>query len=394
MFTSRLFKIPPTAVPITCRDIFRLTRKTLFSTKKIVSDEFKDCLYSKYSVKGLATYQSGAISMLSILEAIAKDSKRHNVILPAYTCPTVLLSVKKANLNPVFVDIERSHFCISIEKVLQTLDENTLAVIIPHMFGYSIDIDKLIKYRLNKNFNFFIIEDFCQTFLRPEMHLESRGDFGILSFGRAKCISTINGGAVITFKEQYAEMVDALKNERSGIGLSIIVKAMIFGLAVNPLLYRFAYLILSSKRKKDVFNLIHYSRFDYTNRTQLSKTQLALGKIMMDKVEKFNAIRRKNALYYSHFLYDSTYHQPEEKNVYLRFAVVFKDNQEKERICKILRNRGIILSTADYPVLSTVNNNQATTVDEKYPNASFVASNIINFPTQPRVRIDKLRPLD
>lgn len=398
---SAIKLIPSVAVPITFSDIAKVIKGLFSQTLNGACAHFTEQFEKKLSVQGISVHGSGMDSMYVLLKTLKeKYPDKKQVILPAYTCPTVLLSIESAGLIPVFVDIDEQTFCLSIDKAIENITKDTLAVIFAHMFGAVIDIRPLINKK-QQGPDFIIIEDFCQALITDSGTLtdkEYRGDYGIVSFGRAKCISTVHGGAIITYQPGNTPLVASIKQSpnRSVLANSkYLTKMIVFGIAIRPFIYVFADKILSSQRSTDAFNLKSYRATPPGDRTGLCKAQYLLGKIMVDRVKRMNRQRIENGEYYKKSLKDNTHiiFQQATNHYYLRFALVFRHKGQKEAFTLAVKKCGIKLSSGDYPVLSTINGTDASTEDPRFPVASFVASNILLLPTYPGFNAQHTDPL-
>lgn len=383
--------VPSVAVPIAFTDIVKVMERIFTQDIRVSRAKFKQGLEKTLAVKESAIFHSGMDALCVLLKSLAASQpEKKEVIIPAYTCPTVLIAVENAGLVPVFADININTFCIDPLKTVEKISNNTLAVIVAHMFGAVTDISTILKSKAGMNFS--VIEDFCQTAMTDVYNpgiISQRGDFAILSFGRAKMLSTINGGAVVTYKDEYVSAVREL-DVQNGIydggffcDMKYIFKMSVFGLAVRPVFYCLADKVLARKRSSDKFNLKAYRKI--SSNSGLCNAQYILGAIMLDRLKSMNGIRKKNGSYYLSHMADKDVFLQDAilDNYYLRFAAVFKDKRFKKKVTDVMKSSGMKLSTGDYPVLSTVAGTEACTEDARFPIASLVASDILLFPTHP-----------
>ena len=121
-----LRSLPPVGHPIRMRTIFQS-----FMRRGKGQDSFQ----KRFSDRPVFWVNSGTAALTLSLKAISLASNRKKVILPAYSCPSVLASVIKAGLQPVLCDINSNHFGFNIEHLKQKICDDTLAVIAVHLFG-------------------------------------------------------------------------------------------------------------------------------------------------------------------------------------------------------------------------------------------------------------------
>jgi dTDP-4-amino-4,6-dideoxygalactose transaminase len=129
------------------------------------------------------------------LKAISLE-KGAGVILPTVICPTVIRAVLQAECRPILVDVERN-LHVSV-RILDSCQEKARAVIVPHLYGLSAPIQEVREWA--KKAGLYLIDDAAQA---AGISIDGKysgtfGDFGILSFGPFKSLSTPRGGALIS----------------------------------------------------------------------------------------------------------------------------------------------------------------------------------------------------
>jgi len=203
-------KIPSAGTPIGVKDLLR----AFLSRPKIQDPRFEieDVLKRLMGVKHCFLVNSGTTAFYVILKTLIRRQRtedrkqKREVILPAYTAPSLVLPIKKAGLSYKLADISLKTFNMDEDEVVRSLDDKTLAILPVHLFGLPCPIERLII--LKKEMGFYIIEDAASSFGTKNMdgfHSGTRGDVGFLSFNRGKNISTIAGGAIITNDDGLAE---------------------------------------------------------------------------------------------------------------------------------------------------------------------------------------------
>jgi len=65
------------------------------------------------------------------------------------------------NCIPVFVDIDYETMNIDVGKIEEAITEKTKAIIVVHLHGLAVEMDKVIE--IAKKYNLKIIEDACQA---------------------------------------------------------------------------------------------------------------------------------------------------------------------------------------------------------------------------------------
>ncbi len=136
----------------------------------------------------------------------AKRPSRAQVIVPAYICPSVVDAVQACGLVPVGADIG-SDLNIAPASVLGALNDRTLAVIVPHMYGCPARISDI--ERICRDAGVFLIDDAAQVIGetvdgRP---IGTFGDAGLFSFNQSKAVVTGHrgSGAVLLVNDNSLE---------------------------------------------------------------------------------------------------------------------------------------------------------------------------------------------
>lgn len=129
----------------------------------------------------------------------------NEVIVPAYICPSVIQAIVACGLNPVSVDIG-DDLNLSPIAMHAAFNDDTLAVIAPHMYGCPAKIVEIES--LCQDANIFLIDDAAQVVgVRCDGRLLGTfGDAGIISFAQSKTIVTGirgSGGVLLINKPAY-----------------------------------------------------------------------------------------------------------------------------------------------------------------------------------------------
>jgi dTDP-4-amino-4,6-dideoxygalactose transaminase len=188
---------------------FQAVLKTLKSghiSQEIKVEEFEDKLSKFIGLKGAIATNSGTAALHLALLAL-NVGEGDEVIMPSYVCSALLNAVSYTRATPKIVDINEDDFNISISAVAANINSRTKAIIVPHMFGLSADIEGLLDLRMP------IIED-CAQSLGSCYRNKLTGSFGtlsIFSFYATKMMTTGEGGMVLSNSPEH---IAALKDLR------------------------------------------------------------------------------------------------------------------------------------------------------------------------------------
>ena len=157
----------------------------------------------------------GAMSFLLRCLALEKvRSSRRRVVIPSYTCYSVVSSVLKAGLEPLVCDIDPTTLCYD-DGQLESLDfDKVLAIVSANLYGLPDNLARL-EALASKN-GAYLIDDAAQSYgaTAAGRPVGGFGDAGILSFDKGKVVTSINGGAIVVSNEKLAHRVAA---EYSGV---------------------------------------------------------------------------------------------------------------------------------------------------------------------------------
>lgn len=329
-----------------------LTMMKRVDTTKIFENRLKDFL----KVKHCFLTSSGTTALYLALSSLKELSKKNEVIIPAYTCPSILAAVIKADLKPVLCDLDEEKSSFNFNKLQDKISNHTLAIISVHLFGIPEDSFKIKN--LTSSYKVFQIEDAAQSFgtvistnndnIRSQGMLGTIGDIGIHSFGRGKPLTLMQGGALTTNSDDIARPLSQKVNEldhQSAIETCIaILKALLYSIFLHPRLYWIPQHLPFLKLGETIFNLdFKIKRIDaFTS---------ALGIEMIEHIAEINMIRAKkeNLIFQELSDFRDCFLTNCQNNSHLlRLPLLLKNKQQKESILLELKRRGVG-ATGMYP---------------------------------------------
>ena len=193
--------LPPAGHSIQLKEIFRLIKKDTLGNN-FLEDWFPDIPFYPVS--------SGSAALTLSLLSLKANSERTEVILPAYTCPSLVASVVKAGLTPVLCDLKPFSFQLDLKELSSKIGPKTLAVMAVHLFGIAENLAEISA--LTKPQGVYLVEDAAQSFGNridgeDSTYMGLGGDLSVLSFGRGKPLSLQSGGVVIVNNADLDESV-------------------------------------------------------------------------------------------------------------------------------------------------------------------------------------------
>ena len=411
-------KIPPIAFPVETSDFFNVL-KYLYSGNALTAFEkrFAKVLNLSHCV---ATSSGRAALTLALMALKEIAPGKRDVIIPAYTCPTVPLSVARAGLKVKLCDISSDTLNMDVLSLGQLIDENTLCVVVAHMFGFPCDMERILKI-VSAN-DIFLIEDVAQAAgakWKGRM-LGAFGNLSCFSLGRGKSLTTYEGGilcinkvpqctgtalewnnfasqggrvkgreiSILGFDTQATQ--PALLNPRAGRILNsagTFVKLLSMSFLQGSHAWWFM-----SKLPLGFEQQYHSIDFKIGG---LSNWQAAFGLSVLERLNSINAVRTSNGKILTQRLQDLkaiTIPQAlaDAEAVYLRLPVIVKDKQLREKIYRRLHKAGIGVSKMYVSSLNRYDYLADIVPGGDYPVAEYVADRIIALPTHPLVSKEDL----
>ena len=172
----------------------------------------------KYTKSKCILTNSGT-SALHLSLILSNVKQNEEVLVPAISFIATVNVVLYLKAIPVFFDCEKDNPNVDLLKLMEFLENNTYtvnkktvnkktkrvikAIILTHVFGLPIGMEKLKKVLAMKNIK--LIEDAAEalgSYTGKNHHCGTQGDYGILSFNANKIITTAGGGALLLKKKK------------------------------------------------------------------------------------------------------------------------------------------------------------------------------------------------
>ncbi len=199
----------------------------------------------------------------------------------------------------IFSDIEKEYFCLSAEKLEQTLKKKKIhTVALVHMGGHSADLYKI--HKLKKKYKFNLIEDACHglggTFNKKKIGACFYSDISTFSFHPVKNITTGEGGMITTNDKSIYEKLLLLRSH-----------------GINKNKKKFVNKILGFNKDKNL-NPGYYEMVNLGFNYRITDFQAALGLSQLSKLKKIIKRKREIAKIYNKTFSKNKYIEiPKEK---------------------------------------------------------------------------------
>lgn len=161
-------------------------------------------------------YCVSCASGLSALELIIKAyefTKDDEIIVPANTYIATIMSIIHNGCTPVFVEPNPITMNIDVEKIEEKITSKTKAIMIVHLYGQAVQMDRINK--IAEKYNLKVIEDSAQAHGAEYNGIKTGnlGDASGFSFYPTKNLGSMgNGGCITTNDEELANKVRILAN--------------------------------------------------------------------------------------------------------------------------------------------------------------------------------------
>lgn len=332
--------IPPVGHPIKLSDIFTSFVKSSLGRKS----NFENILNKHLSVNHNFVVSSGTAALYLILKIVKEYTNKSEVIIPAYTCPSLVASAVRAGMKVNICDTNRDNFSFDLESLKNLTTKNTAAIIAVHLFGIPSDVNEI--NRIAKKHRTLVIEDSTQAFgvKNGNSMLGLSTDIGFYSFGRGKPVSMLAGGTIVTKSKVIAKLLQKEVNDLAELTFSDLFLSII-----NLVIYRFFVLprlfwIPNSLPFLKIGETEYRDNFRFT---RLSEFHRILVTKLLEDFKKNNDDRIKKSAYFAKNLLNiksnklSFIPSTPLKIPYLRFPILFSNNELRDRILVQLRKEGI-----------------------------------------------------
>ena len=405
--------IPPAASPIDIRDIFNGLKG--LDTGKLEIERFRSGLKDYFDVKHCYLVSSGKAALTTILEALHNlYPARNEVLIPAFTCFSVPSAIVRAGLKIKLCDVDPCTLDFDfalLRKILPTdkteisshisINKKLLAILPAHLFGLTADIDRVRNYINDQEI--CVIEDAAQAFgaTRNGRKIGTLGDVSFLSLGRGKTVSAVEGGIILTDRDDLAERIEAKLLTITDYNFVELVKLILQAIALsvfqNPLLFWFPKSLPFLKVGHTIYNpdfkVRQFTSFqagllrNWKNKLiSFKKKRSTNSRMFYNFIEKQNGSRQFVADYVNADQISSSNEAFHRKMPpFLRFPVRISNERLAEDIIKESNKKGLGI-TFTYPgSVNNIDELKSCFEEHSFQNAENLAHQLITFPVHPYI---------
>ncbi len=223
-------RVPPTVAPVSPRALVRGLLACVRAPRGTTS--LTSQLRGLFPRSGAVPYRLGRAALAEALGMARRATGRDRVVLPAFTSFSVAAAAAAAQVTVDLCDLDPATLSLDRASLRALVDGRTAAVVLGNLFGYpdrSDDLDWLGEAGA------VLIDDAAQALgaTEGERPVGGRGDLGILSFGRGKCVSTGEGGALLIHTAELRALLRApVGTAGRGVGAWIVAASL--GVSTSP----------------------------------------------------------------------------------------------------------------------------------------------------------------
>ncbi len=134
------------------------------------------------------------------------------VLVPAYTFVASAHSMYWEGVRPVFVDVDATSHCIDVDKIEESITDQTSAIVPVHLWGNACQVERIDQIARNNNLK--VIYDAAHAFAcqHAGRMIGNFGDCEVFSFHATKFVQSFEGGAITTNDDSLAAQLKQLRN--------------------------------------------------------------------------------------------------------------------------------------------------------------------------------------
>ena len=196
--------------------LFNVLDTTLFIGGPQVND-FATNLAKYLGVKYVIPCANGTDALQIAMMALGLKPG-DEVIAPSFSFIATTEVIALLHLKPVFVDVDKSTFCIDPEAIKKAITPKTKAIVPVHLYGHSADMEKIMA--IAAEYGLYVIEDNAQA-IGANYTFNNGTQFKTGNIGTISCTSFFpsknlgcygDGGAICTNDEVLAEKLKMIAN--------------------------------------------------------------------------------------------------------------------------------------------------------------------------------------
>jgi dTDP-4-amino-4,6-dideoxygalactose transaminase len=233
--------VAPAGSPIRPRDLASWLRTWGTTTDPRL--DLAAAIAARAGVPHAALVSTGRAGLTVLCRALRRVGRpaADEVIVPAYTCYSVPASIVRAGLKPRLVDVDPVTLDYEAEALAAADASRVLAIVATNLYGHPSDLAALRAWATPRGV--LVVDDAAQALgaATADGAAGARGDAGLFSLDKGKNVSAIDGGVLVTGRDDVAAAIQAesrtLAPPPASTRAGHVVKALIYAGLLHPRLY-------------------------------------------------------------------------------------------------------------------------------------------------------------
>ncbi|PKN42142.1 MAG: aminotransferase [Deltaproteobacteria bacterium HGW-Deltaproteobacteria-18] len=290
MSAPYLRMLPPSASPLRPADIAAGIRAWMTGQG---AESLRREVKRRFGARHVFFATSGRAGLSASLRAMHRlCPQRDQVLLPAFTSFSVPSAVVNAGLKVGLYDLNPRTLAPEMVSLEKGMSGQTLCVVACHLFGYPLDMSGLRE--LCRIHGATLLDDAAQAMgARTGADLAgTMGDAGLFSLSRGKNVTAVDGGIVLTDRDDLADALQAMPELFAAGGRARPVLSLALALALMVMLHPRAYWLPASLPFLGIGSSVFDPDFCLEG---LDAVRSGIGRSVLDRLDDLNAARQRTA---------------------------------------------------------------------------------------------------
>ena len=258
--------------------VSEVLRSSWLTTGPLV-EKFEQALAKKVGARYCVVFNSGTAALHAAYFAAGVE-EGDEVITTPITFAATANAALYLGAKPVFVDIGSGSLHIDADKIEAAITDRTRVITPVDLAGIPADIDRIMD--LAGHYNLIVVEDACHALgasYKGRM-IGSIADMSVFSFHPVKQITTGEGGAVTTNRQEFYSSLQSFRNH---------------GIVRDPNLFTTCFSESENEKPENWY----YEQQELGYNYRLPDINCALGLSQLGRLDQFVQRRRKIAHFYN-----------------------------------------------------------------------------------------------
>lgn len=373
---------PPAAAPIPLLEVLKALPSCF--QDDVDSFDFEEEIKKEFDQRYCLLLSSGKAALVLILKALCRlYPERDEVLIPAFTCYSVPAAIKKAGLQIRLCDMGERSLDFDKVKLANIIEEDKkknkiLCVLVTHLFGCPADFDTIKEIVGDK---IPIVEDAAQAMgeERNFAKLGTKGDAGFFSMGRGKALSTMEGGAIVTSRQDLGDILNELARDLEILTVSdklkLAVKTILITLLQLPFLFWLPKMLPFLRLGETIYE------DDFTIR-KMSSFQKHLACNWQVRLKLHQKVRKKNGTFWQENLPKtfSLICAGKKQKGLIRLPILAQSTKERDLFCLRSEESGLGVMPSYPTPINEIPNIAREFAGQHFPNAKILADCLMTLP--------------